>query len=131
MELGLWNMLSANAHVQTDCHPSYRNLADIFPAGHEQVNHKETYVTIDENGNKITTNTIEGVHDALKWRTRNSNLFRGRTTNLEILKDKVAELVWRFNNDREPMKNRFLSAMKVFWFYIFIMSALKTYFLGH
>ena len=87
---------SVNDHsrVQTDGWRAYHGLNKLGYI-HDSVNHNNAFVRKTKRG-KITTNTIESSHSALKRRARQSNMFQGtRSTDLN---PKIQELVFRFNN---------------------------------
>ena len=100
----------AGSSIQTDGWPSYRQLAKSGYK-HEWVNHKETFATTGKEGNKICTNTIEGVHSSLKRKASQMSLLCGSKVNKEILKNKVEEIVWRFNHRQE--EDKFYVILKV------------------
>ena len=71
---------------------------------HDTVVHKETFVARAASGKKVCTNTVEGVHSALKRKARQMNLFAGNKISEELIRNKVEELVWRFNTREDKDK---------------------------
>ena len=77
---------------------------------HDSVNHKQTFVRKTKQG-KVTTNTVESTHSALKRRARQTNMFQG--TSSTDLNPKIQELVFRFNNRDGDMFVCFLSLLSI------------------
>ena len=91
------------SYIQTD---GWRGYAGLKEAGfsHDTVVHKETFVARAASGKKVCTNTVEGVHSALKRKARQMNLFAGNKISEELIRNKVEELVWRFNTREDKDK---------------------------
>ena len=96
--------------IQTDGWPGYKQLAKNGYK-HDWVNHKKTFVTTGNDGKKICTNTVEGVHSSLKRKASQLSLLCGSKVNKTILKNKVQELVWRFNHREE--EDKFFVILKI------------------
>jgi hypothetical protein len=84
----LCQFVHPESKLQTDGHRSYCGLDDSFES-HDVVVHDHAYVTRNSMGDKVTTNTIEGVHGAIKWQGRKSRLVRGSGSQGILLQDKV------------------------------------------
>ena len=85
-----------DAALQSDGWKSHQSLHNTF--SHESVNHSKRFVKI-KSGNKIHINSLEGSHGVVKMKTRRLNLFVGQPTkDGEGLREKIAELQFRFNN---------------------------------
>ena len=86
------------ANIQTDSWAAYKGLQN-----HDSVNHKKGEYVKYLCDKKVTTNTLEGTHGALKRMARSMNLFNAAPS--DSLQERLAELVYRFNhrNDKEDL----------------------------
>ena len=101
--------VNEKSRIQTDGWRSYHRLSSKGYV-HDSVNHKQTFVRKTKQG-KVTTNTVESTHSALKRRARQTNMFQG--TSSTDLNPKIQELVFRFNNRDGDMFVCFLSLLSI------------------
>ena len=88
--------VQGSSSLQTDGWKGYSGIENVRSYSHDTVNHSETFVSV-KRGRKVTINTLEGVHGALKYKAKALNLFRGVPTSHPSFASRVQELVFRFN----------------------------------
>ena len=71
-------------------------MGKVCSYSHDTVNHSKQWVS-KKNGRKVTINTLEGVHGAIKYKAKKLNLFKGVPTAHPSFPKGVQELVFRFN----------------------------------
>lgn len=88
--------VQGSSSLQTDGWKGYSGIGQVRSYSHDTVNHSKEFVAI-KRGKKVTINTLEGVHGAIKYKAKKLNLFRGVPTAHPSFKPRVQELVFRFN----------------------------------
>ena len=104
-------MVDNNSNIQTDSFKGYNNL-NYFFISHKQVNHSKEFVHYNKLGQKITTNTVEGIHGVMRRKIKKMNLLHGKNNNKETKDDKLQEIQWRINHGNDK-KTRMYNFMKM------------------
>ena len=89
--------IHTGSHIQTDSFSSYRSVSRLGYR-HSSVNHSRKEWVKGKGANKVTTNTLEGTHGAIKGRARKMNIFTHEPSSSPQFPSKLNELVCRFNH---------------------------------
>ena len=85
------------SYVQTDGWKAYLDLSRDFV--HESVNHKVSFAR-KEGSHDVHTNTVESCNAQVRRIARELHLFYGQNVRGEKLRDKIGEIVFRFNTHK-------------------------------
>ena len=110
--LGLTLTLSDRIRVRVEGSDGWKGYSALSSLGfaHETVLHNKQFVRRTPRG-KVQINSLEGAHGLLKQKGREMHLFRGQPAIRSSMKNKLKELVFRFNTREE--KDKFFLFLKV------------------